>query len=229
MRRGEGGPALVPIGEIASWRLANPPAVINRRDLARQVVLMANLDGVLVMQQAQWYADNPDYVARMVERSRRVLFHVVEEVERRGWMDCLYPDPEELAVTRRNIDVLATGLPRRHSRTVARGEGTIPWRVAFATVGVLALLGGVAAALSGPYHLLGTDLTGNDVLYQSLKSVRTAVVIGTRATVATLPLAVVWVTASAARSAWATRIWARCSWSRAYLTTAPKAGRSARR
>jgi peptide/nickel transport system permease protein len=44
--------------------------------------------------------------------------------------------------------------------------------------------------LSGPYHLLGTDLTGNDVLYQSLKSIRTAFVIGSLATLATLPLAV---------------------------------------
>jgi peptide/nickel transport system permease protein len=51
--------------------------------------------------------------------------------------------------------------------------------------------GGLAAALSGPYHLMGTDTTGNDVLYQSLKSIRTAFVIGTLATVATLPLAVV--------------------------------------
>jgi peptide/nickel transport system permease protein len=38
--------------------------------------------------------------------------------------------------------------------------------------------------------VLGTDLTGNDVLYQALKSIRTAFVIGTLATVATLPLAV---------------------------------------
>ena len=55
---------------------------------------------------------------------------------------------------------------------------------------VLCLVVGPATALSGPYHLLGTDLTGNDVLYQSLKSIRTAFVIGTLATVATLPLAV---------------------------------------
>ena len=55
---------------------------------------------------------------------------------------------------------------------------------------VLCLLIGPATALSGPYHLLGTDLTGNDVLFQSLKSIRTAFVIGTLATVATLPLAV---------------------------------------
>jgi peptide/nickel transport system permease protein len=66
----------------------------------------------------------------------------------------------------------------------------VPWHVALATVWGLCLLGGMAAALSGPYHLLGTDLTGNDVLFQSLKSIRTAFVIGTLATVATLPLAV---------------------------------------
>ena len=41
------------------------------------------------------------------------------------------------------------------------------------------------------YHVLGTDRTGNDVLYQSLKSVRTAFVIGTLATMATLPFAIV--------------------------------------
>jgi peptide/nickel transport system permease protein len=66
-----------------------------------------------------------------------------------------------------------------------------PWHVALITLAVLCLLAGPAVALSGPYHLLGTDLTGNDVLYQSLKSIRTAFVIGTLATVATLPLAVV--------------------------------------
>jgi peptide/nickel transport system permease protein len=72
-----------------------------------------------------------------------------------------------------------------------RGEGDIPWLVALVTIAVLCLVGGVGTALSGPYHLLGTDLTGNDVLYQALKSIRTAFVIGTLATVATLPLAVV--------------------------------------
>ena len=42
----------------------------------------------------------------------------------------------------------------------------------------------------GHYHVLGTDRTGNDVLYQALKSMRTAFVIGTLATLATLPFAV---------------------------------------
>ena len=39
--------------------------------------------------------------------------------------------------------------------------------------------------------MFGTDTTGNDVLYQALKSIRTAFVIGSLATIATLPLAVV--------------------------------------
>ena len=74
---------------------------------------------------------------------------------------------------------------------IRQHQGAVPWHVALATVWLLALAVGAATALSGPYHLLGTDLTGNDVLYQSLKSIRTAFVIGALATVATLPLAVV--------------------------------------
>ena len=77
------------------------------------------------------------------------------------------------------------------ARRIVRGEGAIPWHAALWTLVAVALLAGPAAMLSGPYHLLGTDLTGNDVLYQALKSIRTAFVIGTLATVATLPLAVV--------------------------------------
>jgi peptide/nickel transport system permease protein len=94
------------------------------------------------------------------------------------------------------VAVLAVAGARRISRREAalqllHGEGPIPWRAALLMASVLALVAGPAAALSGPYHLLGTDTTGNDVLYQAMKSIRTAFVIGTLATVATLPLAVV--------------------------------------
>jgi peptide/nickel transport system permease protein len=74
--------------------------------------------------------------------------------------------------------------------TIWRGEGDIPWRVVLWTILAASGLVGITAALMGHYHVLGTDLTGNDVLYQALKSIRTAFVIGTLATVATLPLAV---------------------------------------
>ena len=39
------------------------------------------------------------------------------------------------------------------------------------------------------WHVFGTDAVGNDVLYEAVKSVRTAVVIGSLATLATLPFA----------------------------------------
>ena len=70
-------------------------------------------------------------------------------------------------------------------------ETAIPWRVALFTVLGVSLVGGVVAALLGAYHVFGTDVTGNDVFYQTLKSIRTAFVIGSLATLATLPLAVV--------------------------------------
>jgi peptide/nickel transport system permease protein len=73
---------------------------------------------------------------------------------------------------------------------VLRDECDVRWRAALATVAGLCLLAGPGLLLCGNYHLLGTDRTGNDVLYQALKSIRTAFVIGTVATVATLPLAV---------------------------------------
>ena len=72
-----------------------------------------------------------------------------------------------------------------------RDARTVPWRIAALTVLVIGVLAGITGALMTHYHVLGTDTTGNDVLYQALKSIRTAFVIGTLATIATLPVAVV--------------------------------------
>jgi len=90
-----------------------------------------------------------------------------------------------LGVARRNGWPWSEALGR-----VLRDETDIRWRAALMMLTVLCLLVGPAALLMNDYHLLGTDRTGNDVLYQALKSIRTAFVIGTLATVATLPLAV---------------------------------------
>ncbi|WP_298829703.1 ABC transporter permease [uncultured Piscinibacter sp.] len=76
-------------------------------------------------------------------------------------------------------------------RDIAADRTDLPLRAALCTVAVICLVGGAMVALMGHYHVFGTDRTGNDVLYQALKSVRTAFVIGTLATVATLPFAVV--------------------------------------
>ena len=75
--------------------------------------------------------------------------------------------------------------------SVWRNEGDIPWRAALWTLVVTATLAGITISLMGAYHVFGTDTTGNDVLYQALKSIRTAFVIGSLSTIATLPLAVV--------------------------------------
>ncbi|MBV8379309.1 MAG: ABC transporter permease [Paucibacter sp.] len=64
-----------------------------------------------------------------------------------------------------------------------------PLRALWLTLAVVSLLLGPTLAWMPHYHVLGTDRTGNDVLYQSLKSVRTAFVIGALATLATLPFA----------------------------------------
>ena len=38
----------------------------------------------LVANHENWYSSRPDYIRRMVERSQKYLFHIVEEVEKRG-------------------------------------------------------------------------------------------------------------------------------------------------
>jgi peptide/nickel transport system permease protein len=79
---------------------------------------------------------------------------------------------------------------RRSLREIARAETELPWRPMLITVAMMTMLIGWLAAIWPWYHPFGTDRTGNDVLYQALKSIRTAVVIGSLSTVATLPLAI---------------------------------------
>ncbi len=57
----------------------------------RQGFAMADLDTELVRDREQWYASRPDYVQRMTERGSRYLYHILEEVEKRGM-------PTELAL-----------------------------------------------------------------------------------------------------------------------------------
>ena len=68
---------------------------------------------------------------------------------------------------------------------------TLPLRAALITLGLLVMLIGATAFLAAEYHVLGTDRTGRDVLVLALKSVRTAFVIGTLSSLATLPVAIV--------------------------------------
>ena len=93
---------------------------------------------------------------------------------------------------------LAWGAARSARVGVAQGwrllladRTALPLRALWITWCLLALLIGVVVALATGYHVLGTDRTGNDVLYQALKSIRTAFVIGAISTLFTLPFAIV--------------------------------------
>ena len=50
----------------------------------RKGFAMAELDSKEVLHYEDFYASRPTYLKRVIERSRRYLFHIVEEVERRG-------------------------------------------------------------------------------------------------------------------------------------------------
>lgn len=50
----------------------------------RNGLTMNDLDSPLIRRHEKWYASHPDYVLRMSERAKRYLFHITEEVERRG-------------------------------------------------------------------------------------------------------------------------------------------------
>lgn len=52
---------------------------------------MPNLNNELVLYHQNWYLSRPDYLRRMIERSRRYIHHIVEELEKRGM-------PTELAL-----------------------------------------------------------------------------------------------------------------------------------
>ncbi len=60
-------------------------------DRVRRGFAMADIDNDRVHDSERWYASRPDYVARMTERGGRYLFHIVEELDKRGM-------PTELAL-----------------------------------------------------------------------------------------------------------------------------------
>lgn len=72
---------------------------------------IAELDSPLIREHEAWYASRPDYVQRMVERSQRYLYHIVEEVEKRGM-------PSEIAL----LPMIESAYnPKAYSRSHASG------------------------------------------------------------------------------------------------------------
>jgi peptide/nickel transport system permease protein len=66
----------------------------------------------------------------------------------------------------------------------------LPWVSAYLALSIMVTVFTWLYMLSFDYHVLGTDKVGGDVLYQSLKSIRTGVLIGILTTLITLPLAI---------------------------------------
>jgi peptide/nickel transport system permease protein len=64
-----------------------------------------------------------------------------------------------------------------------------PLRALLTGVLIISVLIGMTFNLAAVYHVFGTDKVGQDVLYLSLKSIRTGLIIGTVTTLVTLPLA----------------------------------------
>lgn len=77
------------------------------------------------------------------------------------------------------------------ANAIWQGRTEVPWRVMLITLAAMLVLSFVAAELAAGYHILGTDKVGEDVFYQSLKSIRTGLVIGTLTTLVMLPAAVI--------------------------------------
>jgi len=78
---------------------------------------------------------------------------------------------------------------RRPEGDLAPDLPCLPWVSMILTFGFLCIASAVLYQVSLGYHVLGTDKVGQDVFYQSLKAVRTGVLIGTLTTLSTLPLA----------------------------------------
>ena len=77
-------------GELANAAPDSEPAAeVNQDDVWQRIRNGFKIDNAasenpLVSVHESWYAARPDYVRRMVDRSRRYLFHIVQEVDRRA-------------------------------------------------------------------------------------------------------------------------------------------------
>jgi len=77
--------------QTASRTVVSLAPPVDLWDRIRRGYAMPDLDNDLVHDREQWYATRPDYIFRMTERSKKYLFHIVEELELRNM-------PTELAL-----------------------------------------------------------------------------------------------------------------------------------
>ena len=79
------------VQESKSQQVAETATTADLWERIRRGYAMPNLESNLVRDREQWYSNRPDYIFRMTERSRKYLFHIVEELEMRNM-------PTELAL-----------------------------------------------------------------------------------------------------------------------------------
>jgi membrane-bound lytic murein transglycosylase D len=87
----EAAPNAATVPDAALDKSVNVPFNADLWQRVRRGFAMPDLDSELVRDREQWYSSRPDYIFRMTERSRRYLYHVVQELERRNM-------PTELAL-----------------------------------------------------------------------------------------------------------------------------------
>jgi len=74
-------------------------------------------------------------------------------------------------------------------RRIRQRQAPWAWHSVLITLGLMLSILAPLLALSGHYHVFGTDKVGQDVFFLTLKSIRTALVIGTLTTLIMLPFA----------------------------------------
>ncbi len=82
------------------------------------------------------------------------------------------------------------GISHAFSRLWRPQDKDPAWRSLMLSSFLLLLVSGIIFSLADGYHVLGTDKVGQDVLFQTMKSIRTGLVIGTLTTLVTLPVAI---------------------------------------
>ncbi|EAT12078.1 ABC transporter permease [Bermanella marisrubri] len=92
------------------------------------------------------------------------------------------------------IGLVVVAIPilfHRHWVKKSQENSPYPWQAAYISLALISITTSCVLFLSEFYHIMGTDKVGADVLYQSIKAIRTGVLIGTLATLVTLPFAII--------------------------------------
>lgn len=77
----------------------------------------------------------------------------------------------------------------REKTKTEENKSDVAWMTFLSSIGIIVILSSVILSLAQEYHVLGTNKVGQDILYLSLKSIRTGLVIGSLTTLIMLPFA----------------------------------------